>query len=182
MMMPEKNMPKKFSIYMNNRNSFFIMIMLLAFLLPLSIWGYSESVYSGIKKIEVSKNLFLEMESYFQDGCDRDNDLCLPSNRLFLVTKTKKTDHSDIISSWNNYTFVYFVKISKDKYLYDLDKDGTLEFALYPMIAGNNPVTDAYIYSVSEDKITHYGMGKFHFEQGPHVKEIEKGKWTRPHL
>jgi hypothetical protein len=175
-------MPKKFSIYMNNRNSFFIIIMLLAFLLPLSIWGYSESVYSGIKKVEISKNRFLEIESYFKDGCDRENDLCLPSNRLFLVTKTKKTDHSDIISMWNNYTFVYFVKMSQDEYLYDLDKNATLEFALYPMIAGNNPVTDAYIYSVSEDKITHYGMGKFHFEQGPHVKEIEKVKWTRPHL
>jgi len=50
------------------------------------------------------------------------------------------------------------------------------------MIAGNNPITDAYIYSVAGDKIVHYGMGKFHFEQGPYVKEIVKGKWTAPHL
>ncbi len=64
--------------------------------------------------------------------------------RLFLVADTKKIDYSNILSKWNNYTFVYFVKIYKDKYLDDLDQDRNLEFALYPMIAGNNPVTDAY--------------------------------------
>ena len=177
-----KSMLKKYLSCMNSRNNFLSIQILIVFLLPLTTFGYSESVYSGIKKIEVSSDLFLEIESYFKDGCDRENDLCLPSNRLFLVAKTKKTDHSDILSKWNNYTFVYFVKISKDKYLYDLDQDRTLEFALYPMIAGNNPITDAYIYSVAGDKIVHYGMGKFHFEQGPYVKEIVKGKWTAPHL
>jgi hypothetical protein len=171
----------KYLIYMNSRNKFLTIIILLAFSIPLTTFGYSESVYSGIKKLEVSPDLSLEIESYFKDECDRERDLCLPSNRLFLIAKTNKTDHSGILSKWNNYTYVYFVKISKDKYLYDLDHDGNLEFALYPMIAGNNPVTDAYVYSVVGDKIVHYGMGRFHFEWGPDVKKIVKGEWIEPH-
>lgn len=181
-MMQEKSMLKKYLIYMNNQNNALTIIILLVFSWPLITFGYSESVYSGIKKIDVSQDYFLEIASYFQEGCNRENDLCLPSNRLFLVAKTKKNDFSNIVSRWNNYTFVYFVKVSKDKYLDDLDQDGTLEFAIYPMIAGNNPITDAYIYSIAGDKIVHYGMGAFHFEWGPHVKKIVKGKWIEPHL
>jgi len=175
-------MLKRYLSYMNNRNSTIIIMIVLIVSWVVNAFGYSEPVYSGIKKIDVSKYLFLEIESYFKQGCDRENDLCLPSNRLFLVAKTKKSDFSHIISKWNNYTFVYFVKISKDKYLDDLDQDGNLEFALYPMIAGNNPVTDAYIYSIVGDKIIHYGMGRFHFEWGPNVKKIVKGQWIEPYL
>ncbi len=174
-------MLKKYLNYMNSRNNFLTILMLFAFSLPLTTFGYSESVFSGIKKIEVSPNLFLEIESYFKVGCDRKNELCLPSNRLSLVASTKKTDYSNILSKWNNYTFVYFVKITQDKYLDDLDQNGNLEFALYPMIAGNNPVTDSYIYSVVGDKLIHYGMGRFHFEWGPHLKKIVKGQWIEPH-
>ena len=174
-------MPKKYLSCITSLNSLLAILMFFTFLLPLTTLGYSESVFSGIKKIEVSPNLFLEIETYFNDGCNMENDLCLPSNRLFLVAQAQKTDHSDILSKWNNYTFVYFVKISKGKYFVDLDQNGTLEFALYPMIAGNNPITDAYIYSIAEDEIVHYGMGKFHFERGPHVKKIVKGQWIEPH-
>lgn len=174
-------MLKRYLNYMNNRSSTVILMTVLALFWALQVMGYSEPVYSGIKKLEISKNLILEIESYFKQGCDREKDLCLPSNRLFLVTKTEKSDFSHITSKWNNYTFVYFVKITKDKYFDDLDQDGNLEFALYPMIAGNNPITDAYICSIVKNTIIHYGMGRFHFELGPYVNKIEKGKWIEPH-
>ncbi len=182
-MMRERSMLKKYLNYMINRNSniITITITILTLFWTFEVMGYSETVYSGIRKIEISKNRHLEIEPYFAQKCNRENDLCLPSNRLFLVTDTIKHDFSNFISVWNNYTFVYFVKISKDKYLDDLDHDGNFEFALYPMVAGNNPITDAYLYSVVGNKVIHYGMGRFHFEWGPYVKEIIKGKWIEPY-
>lgn len=174
-------MLKKYLNYMINRNSTLITITVFILFMTFEVMGYSESVYSGIRQIEISENIHLEIEPYFEQGCDRENDLCLPSNRLFLVTNRIKHDFSNIITVWNTYTFVYFVKISKDKYLDDLDHDGNFEFALYPMVAGNNPITDAYLYSIVGNKIIYYGMGHFHFEWGPYVKEIVKGKRVELH-
>lgn len=159
-----------------SKNIFFLSILLMSY----SLWGYSEKVYSGIKDIQISKNTSLEIYSYFEENCDRDLDLCLPLNKLFLNNDGYIYDFSKIIKYWNKETLVYFVKLSKNSCSIDLDKDGNPEIAIYPMVAGNNPVTDAYIYSVIENKLVFYGIGRFHFEWGPHVKNIEKGKWVEP--
>lgn len=173
-------MLKKYSNCIINQNKIFFVITILTFFWTLNVWAFSEPVYSGIKKIEITKELFLELETYFKPGCNRENELCLPSNKLFLTYHSTKNDFSNLVSAWNNYTFVYFVKLSKNKYFVDLDRDGSVEIALYPMIAGNNPVTDAYIYSIVDNKIVHFGMGRFHFEWGPYVKDVVKGKWIEP--
>ena len=143
-------------------------------------WGYSEKVYSAIKNIKISKNTSLRIVSYFEENCDRDLDLCLPLSMLFLNNDGYKYDFSRIIKYWNKETFVYFVRISVKGYIDDLNNDGHPEIAIYPMVAGNNPVTDAYIYSVVGSKLIFYGMGHFHFEWGPYVKNIIKGKWIEP--
>lgn len=110
------------------------------------------------------------------------NDLCLPSNQLYLVKENHIYDYSRFIKYWNDETFVYFVKISKNGYFDDIDNDGYLEFAIYPMVAGNNPVTDAYIFSIVGKELKRFGMGKFHYEWGPNVKNILKDKWIKQSL
>lgn len=75
---------------------------------------------------------------------------------------------------------MYFVYLKDKTYFSDLDGNGSLEVALYPMITGNNPVTDAYIYSIKGNKLSFYGMGRFHLERGPYVKQIIKKRWIEP--
>ncbi len=171
-------MQKKYSNYIINLSkiTFLLSIVIFSCQLP----AYSEKVYSGIKNINTKTGLILKIESYFPQGCNRDWDLCLPSNNLFLIHNNKNSNFSKLLRYWNDITYVYFVKISPKGYLDDLDGDGNLEVAIYPMVAGTNPVTDVYIYTVVENKLVFYGMGRFHFEWGPWVKTIVKDKWIMP--
>ena len=178
------NMPKKFWIFMKNQNSHFIFTFFLLFF-SCNAWALFEKVFSSKNEVIINNNISLKIESSFPSGCFDDLGLvsrvdCFPSNKLFLFYEGKEFNYSNIVKYWKN-TFVYFVKISPKGYFDDLDNDGNYEVALYPMIAGNNPITDAYVYSVVGNKIVHYGMGKFHFEWGPYVKKIIKGQWIEPH-
>ena len=141
-------MQKKYSNYTINLNkiTFLLTIVIFSCQLP----AYSEKVYSGIKNINTKTGLILEIESYFAQDCNRTWDLCLPSNNLSLTHNNKKYDFSKLLRYWNDITYVYFVKISPKGYLDDLDGDGNLEVAFYPMIAGNNPITNVNIYSIFE--------------------------------
>jgi len=157
-----------------------LLAILTVFIISFPTWSYTEKVYSGIKELSISDNLSLKIISYFNKDCDLEEELCLPSNKLFLIKGSAEYDYSKLIEFWNEDTFVYFVKTSKEGYLNDLDGDGTQEVAIYPMIAGNNPITDVYIYSIVSNSLKFYGMGRFHYERGPYVFEMVKGKWVEP--
>jgi len=177
-------MQQKFWIFMKNQSNR-ILLTILLFVFSSNSWALFEKVFSARNIITINSNISLEINSFFPDDCFDDVGLvsrvdCFPSNELFLFYEGKKLNYSNLVKYWKN-TFVYFVKISHKGYFDDLDKDGNYEIALYPMIAGNNPVTDAYIYSIVGDKIIHYGMGRFHFEWGPYVKKIIKGQWIEPY-
>lgn len=146
------------------------------------VFGFSQQVFSGLKELPLRNTTKLEITSSFEENCNLDIDVCLPYNKLALVKDGYKYDFSNLIRYWNNSTYVYFVYLKANDYLSDLDGDGNLEFALFPMIAGSNPVTDAYIYSINGRSIVFYGMGKFHYERGPYVQNIIKGKWVEPKL
>ena len=66
------------------------------------------------------------------------------------------------------------MKISPKGYFDDINEDGHFEIALYPMIAGTNPITAAYIYSIVGNNLVPYGKGRFHYERGPYVENIVK--------
>jgi len=169
---------------MKNQNNHFILIVFLL-IFSGNTWALFEKVFSAKNNIQIIRNISLKIKSSFPNGCFDDLGLvsrvdCFPSNELFLFYKGKEFNYSNHVKYWKD-TFVYFVKISPKGYFDDLDNDGHYEIALYPMIAGNNPITDAYIYSVIGDKLLFYGMGQFHFEWGPFVKKIVKGQWIEPH-
>lgn len=168
------SMRRKYLIFTKVLNSFmFLLISNFAF-------GFSEQVFSGTKELNLNNISKLDITSYFDESCNPDLDVCLPYNKVTLVEDGYKYDFSNLIRYWNNSTYVYFVYLKGNQYIYDLDGDGILEFALFPMIAGSNPVTDAYIYSIKGNKIIFYGMGKFHYERGPYVQGIIKGNWIEP--
>ncbi len=165
-----------------NSKIFFILFFLL--FSPVKSWALFEKVFSSSNEIVVDRTSSLKINSSFPNSCFDDVGLisrvdCFPQNNLCLTVQGKKIDYSYLLKYWTH-EFVYFIKISPKGYLDDLDGDGNPEIALYPMVAGNNPITDAYIYSVVENKLVLYGMGRFHFEWGPYVKNIEKGKWVEP--
>ena len=171
------NMLKKFWIIIISLNK---LLLLLGLLVTSSTFAFTEPVFSGTKELVISKSLSLQIKSFFEKGCNLERDLCLPSSQLLLIESGYKYDHSSLIKYWNNFTNVFFVYLKDKNYFYDLDGDGSLEVALYPMVAGNNPITDTYIYSIKENRFIFYGMGRFHFEWGPFVKKIVKGKWIEP--
>ena len=59
---------------------------------------------------------------------------------------------------------MYFVKISPNAYYKDLNNDGNFEIAIFPMLAGNNPSTQAYIYSIVGTNLIFYGKTYFDWE------------------
>ena len=61
-----------------------------------------------------------------------------------------------------------FVRVRKQKYLADLDKDGHLEFAVFPFSPGSAIWGTVKIYSL-KDKIEYWGEGNYRFEQDTHV-------------
>ena len=170
-------MLKKYWIITSSLNK----ILLLSCLFTISsASAFSEPVFSGAKELVISKSLSLQIKSFLKKGCDLERDVCLPFNQLFINESGYTYDYSNLIKHWNNFTYVYFVYLKDKKYFSDLDGDGILEIALYPMIAGNNPITDVYIYSIKGNKLVFYGMGRFHFERGPYVRQIVKGRWLEP--
>lgn len=161
-----------------NKIVFVITIMFLFFSTP--SWSLFEKVATGIREIHISKNIHLKIESPFPKGCFDSWGLvsrkdCFPQNKLFFIISGKKHTFTSIVSNWKD-VFVYFVQLTPQGYFADLDIDGTLEFAIYPMVAGNNVVTDAYIYSIVGNKIIYYGRGRFNSEHGKYVTDIVKGK------
>jgi len=159
-----------------------IIFMFLFFSTP--SWGLFEKVATGIRDLHISKNIHLEIESPFPKGCFDSLGLvsradCFPKNKLFLIITGKKHNFTKIVSRWND-VFVYFVQLTPGGYFADLDIDGNLEFAIYPMVAGNNTITNAYIYSIVGNKIKYYGIGRFNSERGNCVTDIVKGKSIRP--
>lgn len=174
------NMLKKFWIIIISQSKFLLLITFI----PLPSWALFEEVFSAKNDIFVNDSISLKINSPFPKGCFDETGLvsrkdCFPQNSLWLIKNGKKSDFSQLMRYWTD-VFVYFVKISREGYFKDLDKDGNLEFAFYPMVAGNNPITDAYIYSVNGSDLTFYGTGQFHYERGPYVKNIVKGKWVKP--
>lgn len=168
---------------MQNQSKRFILISFLL-IFSCNTWALFEKVFSAKNEIKISKNILLKIDTSFPDGCFDDLGLvsrvdCFPSNELFLFTKGKEFNYSNLVKYWKD-DFVYFIKISSKGYFDDLDDDGNYEIAIYPMVAGNNPITDAYIYSIIGDRLVLYGMGRFHFEWGPYVKKIVKGQWIEP--
>lgn len=173
------NMLKKFWIITISQNK---LLLLSCLLVTSSTFAFTEPVFSGAKKLVISKSLSLQIKSFIEKGCDLGRDLCLPSSQLLLNDSGYKYDLSKLIKYWNNSSYVYFVYLKDKKYFSDLDGDGSLEVALYPMVAGNNPITDTYIYSIKGNRLSFYGMGRFHFEWGPFVKQVAKGKWIEPKI
>lgn len=145
-----------------------------------STFAYTEQVFSGIKKINISDDVSINIKSTFDKSCNKEIDVCLPSNELFILDHGYRYDYSALVKYWNEETFVYFVYLQDKEYFKDLDGDGNYEIALYPMNAGNNPITDAYIYTLKDNKLIFFGMGRFHYERGPYVKNIIQGKWIEP--
>ena len=174
-------MLKKFWSIIISQSNFFLLLMVF---IPLPSWALFEEVFSAKNDISVNHSISLKITSPFPKGCFDDIGLvsrknCFPQNSLWLIKNRKKLDFSRLVKYWTD-VFVYFVRISPEGYFKDLDKDGNLEFAFYPMVAGNNPITDAYIYSVNGSGLMFYGTGQFHYERGPYVKNIVKGKWVEP--
>lgn len=127
-------------------------------------------------KIPTGQELILKSKLAPKCYKDDNDEMCFPTNKLFLKTKGDIQDFSKIVSQWN-YFFVYFVKLTKGSHVADLDKDGIYEVAVAPNVAGNNVIIDAYIYSVTNTDLTPYGKGKFNIEFGTHVTDIK----VRPH-
>lgn len=128
-------------------------------------------------KIPTGQELILKSKLALKCYKDDNDEMCFPTNKLFMKTKKETKDLSNIVSKWN-YFFVYFVKLTENTHVADLDNDGVYEVAITPNVAGNNVVIDAYIYSVSNSGLSPYGMGKFNIEFGTHVTDIK----VRPHL
>lgn len=128
-------------------------------------------------KIPTGQELILKSKLAPKCYKDDNNEMCFPTNKLFLKTKRGTKDFSKLVSKWD-YFFVYFVKLTKSSHVADLDNDGIYEVAIAPNVAGNNVIIDAYIYSVSNTKLIPYGKGQFNIEYGTHVTDIK----VRPHL
>ena len=134
-------------------------------------------VSTATDTINLSQETKLYMPSAYTAECIKRNEgHCFPRTSLFLITQNRKYDFSNLIHRWDNSDFIYFIKIDKNKYFTDLDGDGNSEIAIFPMVAGNNPVTSALIFKVKDNKLIHYGVGDFYWEKGEHVINIKKGK------
>jgi len=145
-----------------------------------------EKVATAKTRVSLGTNMYLEIKSEFSSGCYDEEGLnlggnCEFKNRLNLFSNGEFHFHDNLLRFWRH-TLVYFVKINEEGYLSDLNNDGLPEIAIYPMIAGNNPITDAFIYTVKGSNLIFYGMGRFNFEFGPHIVEISKGVWREPLL
>ncbi len=177
-------MLKKYLAIITTRSSHILPILFILLFSSTRSWALFEKVFSSENEIIIDRTLSIKINSTFPYGCFDEVGLvsradCFPKNRLFFIVGDQKKDISHLLKYWTH-EFVYFVRISVKGYIDDLNNDGHPEIAIYPMVAGNNPVTDAYIYSVIENKLVFYGMGHFHFERGPYVKNIIKGKWIEP--
>ena len=99
--------------------------------------------------------------------------------RLVLTDKTKILDIKYPIDAdpYNTNTF-YFVPIKDGKYLIDLDKDGSKEFAVVYDHGGNAPATSVILFSVKKDKLIIFKKAWYAMEGGRSViwneKEVPK--------
>ncbi len=143
--------------------------------------AYFLPVYSGLTKLVTKSGQYLEIRHCWKEDhpcyeyrCD------IHLNQFALINGTKRTNYSHLIGDWAYAHHLYFVKIAQNTYLKDLDHDGNPEFAIGYDSGGNNPFVDAYIFSLKNNTIIPYGVGRFHFEWGPYVKNITPGHHPTP--
>lgn len=179
-------MQKKSSNYTKNlRSSSRLLLVVLACLLACdSALAVLEKVATAKTQISLGAHRRLEIQTDFSSGCYDGDELdlggnCAFTNHLNLFSNGKPYSYDNLLHFWKH-TLVYFVRINKGTYVSDVDNDGLPEIVIYPMIAGNNPITTAYIYTVKGNDLIFYGTGRFNFELGPHVIEIKKGVWIEP--
>ena len=133
----------------------------------------SDPIYSGLTKLETKPGQYLEIKQCWEheNPCRRSN--CdFHRNFLNLVNGSKKTGFPHLLGDWAQSSYIYFVQIGQNIYLTDLNNDGNFEFAIAYPSSSSNPFVDAYIFSLKNNGITPYGIGRFHTEWGPNVKDI----------
>ncbi len=133
----------------------------------------SEPIYSGLTKLETQPGQYLEIKQCWEheNPCRRGH--CDFHRNFFnLVNGSKKTGFSHLLGDWAQSSYIYFVQIGPNEYLKDLNNDGSNEFAIAYPSGSSNPFVDAYIFSLKNNGITPYGIGRFHTEWGPNVKNI----------
>ena len=164
-------MLKKFLNYMMNQNKIIYIILLLSF----EVFSLTEPVSTAVNKIRLPDGTSIELVSKLPEKCylqadDSSEDIyCFPTNKLFILRKGHKFDYTNLVKKWDDF-FVYFVKIRKDTYYYDLNGDGLYEIALLPMLSGGGAwYLDAYLYTVNKNSLISYGRGRFNWELGKHV-------------
>ncbi|MBP5296289.1 MAG: hypothetical protein J6Y94_03040 [Bacteriovoracaceae bacterium] len=132
-----------------------------------------EPIYSGLTKLETKPGQYLEIKQCWEheNPCRRSH--CDFHRNFFnLVNGSKKTSFPHLLGDWAQNSYIYFVQIGQNKYLKDLNNDGNFEFAIAYPSSSSNPFVDTYIFSLKNNGITPYGIGRFHTEWGPHVKNI----------
>lgn len=73
----------------------------------------------------------------------------------------------------SNY-FYYFVPVKRNQFIFDLNNDGKLEFAVAVDHGGNAPYTSVIVFSLIDDQIQFYKKAWFQMDG---AKEI---KWKSP--
>ncbi len=165
-------MLKKYLSYTKSRFSKRIFLLILLF------FNESYSFYdvsTGTDEIKIDSETKLVLLNQIKKKCFQPEPKLFCRPEVFFIVKNEKFFYSfpDIVEEFQGF-YYYFVKINENNYIQDLDNDGNFEFAIYPTIAGNNPVTEAYIYTFKNQMIIPYGKGKHFWEKGRHVVNIKK--------
>lgn len=161
--------------YLNITTILSSLILLISFFLSFPTRScMSADVSTGVEKLELGEGRKIEIFPNVDPQCIIDSNdgkdvLCFPHSTMKMTVQEKAFDLTNLISKWDE-CYVYFVKIRKDKYLADLNNDGKPEIAILPMLSGGGAwYLTAYLFTVTDQGLVKYGIGRFAWELGEHV-------------